>query len=162
MSSKPTALIIGAGIGGIATAARLARSGYRVTVLEKNTRPGGRCDQLVRDGHRFDIGPTLFLMPEVFAETYASLGGRMSDHLDLRRIDPTYTIRFDDGVQLSLTNNLTAMQPQLEAIEPGSFSGLPMALLSAQLTTERVLKEIGVPQPTHNSFTSMAYPQFAR
>ncbi len=53
------------------------------------------------------------------------------------------------------------MQPQLEAIEPGSFSGLPMALLSAQLTTERVLKEIGVPQPTRNSYTPMAYPQFA-
>jgi len=124
MHSRHTALIIGAGIGGIATAARLARSGYHVTVIEKNAQPGGRCDQMVRDGHRFDIGPTLFLMPEVFAATYAALGERMDDHLDLRRIDPTYRIRFDDGVQLSLSSDLNAMQAQLEAIEPGAFGGL--------------------------------------
>ena len=58
-------LVIGAGIGGIAAAARLARAGYQVTVIEKNARPGGRCDQIVRDGHRFDVGPSIFLMPEV-------------------------------------------------------------------------------------------------
>jgi phytoene desaturase len=119
-----SALVIGAGIGGIATAARLARNGYEVTVIEKNSRPGGRCDQLVREGHRFDIGPTLFLMPEVFAETFAALGERMEDHLDLRRIDPTYRVRFGDGTELALTANLQQMQQQLEAIEPGSFGGL--------------------------------------
>jgi phytoene desaturase (3,4-didehydrolycopene-forming) len=53
-------LVIGTGIGGIATAARLARSGYDVTVVEKNAEPGGRCGRIVRDGHRFDTGPTLF------------------------------------------------------------------------------------------------------
>lgn len=124
MSSRSTALIIGAGLGGIATAARLARQGYQVTVLEQNARPGGRCDQLVRDGHRFDIGPTLFLMPEVFAETYAALGLRMEDQLDLRRIDPNYRVRFDDGLTLSLTSDLNSLQSQLEAIEPGAFGGL--------------------------------------
>src|SRR5512147_165827 len=140
MSTKSTALVIGAGIGGIATAARLARAGYRVTVLEKNARPGGRCDQLVRDGHRFDIGPTLFLMPEVFAETYADLGERMEDHLDLRRIDPTYRIRFDDGVTLSLTNDLKAMQDQLETIEPGSFGGLLRYLVEGETNYHESLK----------------------
>ncbi len=124
MSSRPTALIIGAGLGGIATAARLARTGYHVTVVEQNARPGGRCDQLVRDGHRFDLGPTLLLMPEVFAETYSALGARMAEQLDLRRIDPTYRVRFDDGLTLSLTSDLNAMQSQLEAIEPGAFEGL--------------------------------------
>lgn len=124
MSTRPTAIVIGAGLGGIAAAGRLARSGYSVLVLEKNARPGGRCDQLVREGHRFDIGPTLFLMPEVFAETYTALGERMEDHLDLRRIDPTYRIRFDDGVQLSLTGDLNALQSQVEALEPGSFPAL--------------------------------------
>ena len=124
MSSHPTALVIGAGIGGIATAARLACRGYQVIVVEKNGKPGGRCDQLVRDGHRFDIGPTLFLMPEVFAETYAALGERMEDQLDLRRIDPTYRIRFDDDTELALTSDLNAMREQIEAIEPGSLGGL--------------------------------------
>jgi phytoene desaturase len=124
MCSRPTVLVIGAGLGGIAAAARLARSGFQVTVLEKNSAPGGRCSRMIRDGHRFDIGPTLFLMPEVFAETYTALGARMEDQLDLRRIDPTYRVRFDDGVELALSSDLQAMQRQLEAIEPGSFNGL--------------------------------------
>jgi phytoene desaturase len=133
MYSRSTALVIGAGIGGIVTAARLARSGYEVTVLEKNATPGGRCNQLVRDGHRFDIGATLFLMPKVFAETYTALGERMEDHLDLRRIDPTYRIHFEDGTQLALTSNINAMQLQLEAIEPGSFGGLLRYLAEGNL-----------------------------
>jgi phytoene desaturase len=123
MRQKPTAIVIGAGIGGIATAARLARNGYSVTVLEKNERAGGRANQIVRDGHRFDIGPTLFLMPEVWEETYAALGEQMADHLDLRRIDPTYTVHFEDGLRLRLTSNLGDMQTQLERIEKTGFSG---------------------------------------
>jgi phytoene desaturase len=120
---KPTALVIGAGIGGIVTAARLAKNGYSVTVLEKNDQPGGRCNQIVRDGHRFDIGPTLFLMPEVWEETFASLGEKLSDHLDLRRIDPTYKIHFKDGLQLELTSDIGKMQTQLEKVEKTAFTG---------------------------------------
>jgi phytoene desaturase len=120
---KPTALVIGAGIGGIATAGRLAKNGYSVTVLEKNDQPGGRCNQIVRDGHRFDIGPTLFLMPEVWEETFASLGEKLSDHLDLHRIDPTYKIHFEDGLQLQLTSDIGKMQAQLEKVEKTAFTG---------------------------------------
>ncbi len=120
---KPTALIIGAGIGGITTAARLAKNGYSVTVLEKNEQAGGRCNQIIRDGHRFDIGPTLFLMPEVWEETFAALGEKLSDHLDLRRIDPTYKVRFEDGLQLELTSNIGEMQTQLEKVEKTAFTG---------------------------------------
>jgi phytoene desaturase len=123
MTKKPTAIVIGAGIGGIATAARLAKNGYSVTVLEKNETPGGRANQIVRDGHRFDIGPTLFLMPEVWEETFASLGEKMEDHLDLRRIDPTYKVHFDDGLQLELTSDIGAMQEQLEKVEKTAFTG---------------------------------------
>lgn len=133
MNAHPTALVVGAGIGGIAAAARLARQGYRVTVLEKNGNAGGRCNQFTRDGHRFDVGPTLFLMPEVFAETYAALGKRMEDELDLRRIDPTYAVRFDDGVQISLTSDMNSMQRQLEEIERGSFRGLMRYLAEGDL-----------------------------
>ncbi len=120
---KPTALVIGAGIGGIATAARLAKNGYEVTVLEKESTPGGRCNQIIRDGHRFDIGPTLFLMPEVWEETFASIGEKMSDHLELTRIDPTYKVHFDDGLQLQLTSNLGSMQTQLEKVDKTAFTG---------------------------------------
>ena len=123
MTNKPTALVIGAGIGGIATAARLAKNGYAVTVLEKEPTPGGRCNQIVRDGHRFDIGPTLFLMPEIWEETFAALGETLSDHLDLKRIDPTYKVHFDDGLQLELTSNIGEMQAQLEKVEKTAFTG---------------------------------------
>jgi phytoene desaturase len=114
-------LIVGAGIGGIATAARLARQGCQVTVLEKNEIPGGRVGQLKLDGYTFDTGATLLLMPEVYAETFAALGERLTDHLDLRRIDPTYTLYFPDNSQLQLTSDMVAMQEQVEAFQPGSF-----------------------------------------
>ena len=78
-------LVIGAGIGGIAIAAYLARHGYQVTVAEKGERAGGRCGRLVKDGHHFDTGPTLFVMPEIYAQTFTDLGERMEDHFGLRR-----------------------------------------------------------------------------
>ncbi len=120
MISK-TVLVIGAGIGGIATAARLAKHGYQVTVVEKCEQPGGRCGSLVKDGHHFACGPTLFLMPELYAQTFKDLDERMEEHLDLRRIDPTYHIHFNDGFSMALTSDLITMQDQLEDIEPGSF-----------------------------------------
>jgi phytoene desaturase len=118
-----SAIVIGAGIGGIATAAHLARRGMHVTVLEKNHRPGGRCDHFTREGHYFDTGPTLFIMPLVYEAEFAALGVSMRDVLNLQRVDPTYHLTFDDGSQLALTSDLKAMHEQLEAIEPGSFQG---------------------------------------
>lgn len=116
-------VVIGAGIGGIATAAHLARRGLHVTVVEKNQRPGGRCDQFSQDGHHFDTGPTLLIMPLVYEAEFAALGISMRETLDLCRVDPTYTLVFDDGSQLGLTSDLDAMYRQLEAIEPNSFGG---------------------------------------
>ena len=94
-----------------------------MTVLEKNDTAGGRCNQIVQDGHRFDIGPTLFLMPEVWEETFAALGEKMSDHLELKRIDPTYKVHFEDGLKLELTSDIGKMQTQLEKVEKTAFSG---------------------------------------
>jgi phytoene desaturase len=117
-------LVIGAGIGGLTIAARLARHGYQVTVVEKNERAGGRTDRLVKEGHHFDTGPTLFLMPEIFQQAFADLRERLEDHLDLLRIDPTYHIHFGDGFAMTLSSDLNALQAQLETIEPGSVGGL--------------------------------------
>jgi phytoene desaturase len=116
-----SAVVIGAGIGGIAAAARLARAGYQVTVLEKGSHPGGRVAVIEKDGYRFDTGPTLFLMPEVFAETFAALGERMEDYLDLVRLDPTYRVHFHDDSTLDLTSDMHRMRAQLDRMEPGSF-----------------------------------------
>jgi len=118
-----TAIIIGAGTGGISAAIHLARDGYHVTVLEKNSRSGGRCDRFSRDGHHFDTGPTLFVMPHLYEVEFSALGTCMADQLDLQRVDPTYHLVFDDGSQLALTSDIKSMHEQLEAIQPGSFRG---------------------------------------
>ncbi|MBN2006674.1 MAG: phytoene desaturase [Anaerolineae bacterium] len=119
-----TILIIGAGIGGIASAARLAKAGYDVTVVEKTERPGGRTSVIAEEGFFFDTGPSLFLMPPTFRETYAALGERMEDHLDLVRIDPTYRVHFHDETILDLGSNMHHLQEQFDALEPGAFGAL--------------------------------------
>ena len=116
-------LVIGAGIGGITAATHLARAGLRVTVLEKNAEPGGRCGRIVRNGHRFDAGPTLLVMPRLYEAEFRALGTSMEERLALRRVDPTYRLVFDDGAELALTSDLARMREQLEAMEPGSFQG---------------------------------------
>ncbi len=116
-----SAIVIGAGIGGIATAIHLARQGIHVTVLEKNQHPGGRCDHFIKEGHRFDTGPTLLIMPLVYEDEFASLGASLHERLDLKRVDPTYHLIFDDGQRLTLSSDMTFMQEQLEAIEPDCF-----------------------------------------
>jgi phytoene desaturase len=125
MKSK-SVIVIGAGIGGISAATHLARRGLNVTVLEKNSRAGGRCQRFSRDGHHFDTGPTLLVMPLLYESEFAALGARASlrERLDLRRVDPTYHLVFDDGSKLALTSDMNSMQKQLEAFEPGSFHGL--------------------------------------
>ena len=122
MNSKHI-IVIGAGIGGITSAIHLARHGHRVTVIEKNSLPGGRCDRISQDGHHFDTGPTLLVMPLIYESEFAALGASMYDLLDLQRVDPTYHLVFDDGSQLALTSDLSSLQKQLEAMEPGSFQG---------------------------------------
>lgn len=118
-----TVIVIGAGIGGIVAAAHLARRGLHVTVLEKNSRPGGRCDRFSREGHTFDAGPTLLVMPLLYEAEFAALGASMREMLGLQRVDPTYRLVFDDGSGLSLTSDLHNMHDQLEAIQPGSYQG---------------------------------------
>jgi len=116
-------LVIGAGIGGITAAIHLAKAGFQVTVIEKNSHPGGRCDRFSHEGHHFDTGPTLMVMPLLYEAEFSSLGTSMHTLLDLQRVDPTYHLVFDDGSQLALTSDLKLLQGQLEAIESGSFEG---------------------------------------
>lgn len=124
IKGKPTVIIIGAGIGGMAAAAHLAQQGLSVTVIEKNARPGGRCDRIERDGHYFDTGPTLLVMPLVYEAEFAALGVAIADILELQRVDPTYHLIFDDNSRLQLTSDMKQMHEQLERIERGSFQGL--------------------------------------
>jgi len=123
MKSK-SVIVIGAGIGGLTAATHLAKRGLHVTVVEKNSRPGGRCDRFSRDGHHFDTGPTLFVMPLLYEAEFHALGTSMRQQLDLQRVDPTYHLVFDNGSQLALTSDMKSLQEQLELIQIGSFRGL--------------------------------------
>ena len=135
-------IVIGAGIGGITAATHLARAGLHVTVVEKNSSPGGRCNRFSREGHQFDTGPTLFVMPLLYEAEFGSLGTSMHEQLDLRPVDPTYHLVFDDGSQLALTSDRSSMRAQMESIEPGSFRRLEGYLQEGQRHYELVVDRL--------------------
>jgi len=114
------AIVVGAGLGGLSAAIRLAARGWDVTMYEKNADPGGRAGGVSAGGYTWDAGPTLIMMPEILQELFAAAGRRLGDYLDLRRVDPYYRVAFEEGGHLDLTGNLPAMVAAVEAIEPGA------------------------------------------
>ncbi|MFH0842824.1 MAG: phytoene desaturase family protein [Bacteroidota bacterium] len=120
MLGEKTAVVIGAGVGGIATALYLVRNGYRVDVFEKNSDPGGRCGQYIRDGHRFDLGATMYLMPSMYNQVFDSLGIKFEDR-EIVALNNLYRIFFDNGDELAFTPDKKRMKEQLEKIDPGSY-----------------------------------------
>jgi len=122
MTSKKSAVIIGAGIGGIATAIYLAKKGYSVSVFEKNSAPGGRCGQMIRDGHRFDLGATMLMMPEIYREIFESLGISLFENTEIKPLDNLYKIYFDNNEVITFTTDKERMKIQHEQIEPGSYA----------------------------------------
>ena len=121
--ARPHAVVIGSGFGGLAAAVRLGARGYRVTVLEKLDAPGGRAYVYRQDGFTFDAGPTIITAPYLLEELWALCGERMADHVDLRRIDPFYDIRFDDGTVFRANGSNAGMRAEVERIEPADLPG---------------------------------------
>ncbi len=121
MDDNKSAIIIGAGIGGISTAIFLSRKGYKVDIFEKNLFPGGRCGQILRDGHRFDIGATLLMMPSIYRNVFESLGLDFDDSFVLRDLPTIYTVYFRKGENLSFSTDNEVMKSQLEAFEMGGY-----------------------------------------
>lgn len=111
--------LVGAGIGGLAAAIRLQTLGYEVAVYERNGLVGGRANLLVDSGFRFDVGPSLLLMPDVFRELFAFAGADFDERVSLVKMEPNYRVRFADNSTLDMSSDLARMVPQLEAIEPG-------------------------------------------
>ena len=92
--------MIGAGLGGLAAAMRLGAKGYRVTVIDRLDRPGGRGSSITESGHRFDLGPTIVTVPQVLRDLWAACGRDFDRDVDLRPMDPFYEIRCQDGSHL--------------------------------------------------------------
>ncbi|GHS87486.1 phytoene desaturase [Actinomycetota bacterium] len=118
-------VVIGGGIGGLATAALLARGGAGVTLLERHEQVGGRVGTVTIDGFRFDTGPSWYFMPEVFEHLFALLGERIDDHLDLERLDPAYRLFPEPAgpgpaAPLDLTADPETNWRTFEAMEPGA------------------------------------------
>ncbi|HPB68058.1 MAG TPA: phytoene desaturase family protein [Candidatus Omnitrophota bacterium] len=111
------ALIIGSGLGGLATALRLLSSGYDVTILEKNATPGGRLNQIKLDGFKFDIGPSFMSMTYETEELFRSCG--LAPTVQLKELDPLYQVFFEHRPRpYKIWKNLSRLEEEFAAIEP--------------------------------------------
>jgi diapolycopene oxygenase len=114
-------IVIGAGLGGMSAAIMLARSGFEVTILEKNTQVGGKLNQLQTEGFSFDLGPSIFTLPEIFRPIFEGDGKRLEDYITLQRVDPQWRNFFEDGVVVNLWEDRKKMRTELEAFGPHAF-----------------------------------------
>ena len=118
MSKKVT--ILGAGIASLSAASFLAKAGYDVTILEKNSHIGGRARQFKSDGFVFDMGPSWYWMPDVFERFYQQFGHTSSDFYELKRLDPSYRVYWPDHSHTDVPANMNDLEMWFESLEPGS------------------------------------------
>ncbi len=130
MGVTKSVTIVGAGVGGIVTSLFLAKKGYEVSVYEKNQFPGGRCGQISRDGHRFDIGATILLMPDLYRKVFRSLDLDFDSEMQCIPIDTLYRLFFEDGKTIDIVTDKTGMKDQVELLEQGSYKKLQSYLAS--------------------------------
>ena len=96
--------IIGAGIGGLSAAARLAKLGHKVTIFENSDRVGGKCRTEWFEGYAFDTGPSLLTLPAVYRDLFLKTGKRIEHVLDLQPVNPAFVYNFSDGKRLTFPN----------------------------------------------------------
>jgi phytoene desaturase len=152
--TRPHAVVIGSGFGGLAAAVRLGARGYKVTVLEKLDAPGGRAYVFRQDGFTFDAGPTIITAPFLLEELWNLCGRKLSDDIDLRPLSPFYTLRFHDGETITCCADPEAMRREVERISPGDVAGYERFMAQAQQIYAVGFEQLGdVP---FDSWTDMA------
>jgi phytoene desaturase len=144
------AIVIGSGFAGLSAAAFLARSGWDVTVLEKNATPGGRARTLEAEGFTFDMGPSWYWMPDVFERFFACFGKKVSDYYHLDRLDPSYRVYWQDG-PMDLPASYEELKKLFESIEPGSGEKLDQFMQGAAYKYE-----VGINKLVHKPGRSWA------
>jgi len=115
-------VIIGAGIGGLSLGALLAKKGHEVHIIEKNEFEGGRANIFEAEGYTFDMGPSWYLMPDVFKHYYDLLDEDINKHLNLVKLGPSYRVFFADDKEypiLDIYSDINKDLPTLEKLEPG-------------------------------------------
>jgi phytoene desaturase len=148
-------IIIGSGMGGMATALRLAYSGFEVTVLEKQSRLGGRSNLIEEIGFRVDTGPTILVMKDTFEELYRAVGQNINKRIDLIQLDPNYRIYFHDNTFIDLYNNMALLAQEVEKIGPGSAVRLFRFLGSGAMKYELGMDFV---DRNYNHITDLANP----
>ncbi|MGW7400799.1 phytoene desaturase [Streptomyces cyaneofuscatus] len=107
-------VVVGAGLAGLSATLHLLGAGRRVTVVERESGPGGRAGLLESGGFRIDTGPTVLTMPDLVEEAFAAVGDKLADRLELIPLDPAYRARFADGSQLDVHTDGAAMEAAVE------------------------------------------------
>ncbi len=125
--------VIGSGFSGLSASAYLSADGHNVHVFEKNNTAGGRARQLqTENGYVFDMGPSWYWMPEVFETFFNDFGYRVHDLYDLKLLDPSFEVVFDQKEKLSIPENYSDLKVLFESVEKGSAAQLDLFMLEAE------------------------------
>ena len=134
--------IIGSGFSALAAACYLSKSGYNVTVLEKNDTLGGRARQYKKDGFTFDLGPSWYWMPDVFERFFGDFGKKPSDYYTLDKLSPGYEVYFGENDSITISDKLEEIYDLFEKEEKGSSIHLKRFLTSAKSNYDTAIKDL--------------------
>ncbi|MUW15582.1 phytoene desaturase [Halorubrum sp. CBA1125] len=129
-------VVIGGGFGGLSTACYLADAGADVVLLEKNEQLGGRASRLEAEGFRFDMGPSWYLMPDVFERFFGHFGREPTEFYELERLDPHYRVFWKDGDRADVLPDRERNRELFEEYEPGAGAAFESYLEEAERTYE--------------------------
>lgn len=146
-------VIIGSGVGGMSAAARLARRGHTVTVLEQAATAGGKLAGYARDGFVFDTGPSLLTLPAVFRDLFVKTGRRLETALDLELLEPGFSYRWADGARAELPGiDSTRAAAALGQALGGDTEAQWNAFMARAANTWRITREPFLESPLRGPF----------